>query len=367
MKCLYIFTKGQKKGKACEKLNCKNHNKKVDNLDNNLDSQKKKDYHHNYLKIPFDKNFSLNLEDIYNVKIELDKYIYKMENVKNELENYLYKRISNPNSNRNILGLYGSQGVGKTKIIKSISKILNYPIYTIPLGGIKDSSYLLGHNYTYVESSFGEIVKALIKTQIMNPIIYFDELDKVSESVNGKEIYSLLTFLTDPSQNNVFKDHYFSNVEIDLSKVFFIFTFNDITKIDKVLLDRINLIKTKDYTDKEKMIILSEYTIDDIIKNINPKINIKLSKNCYEWIISEFSSQNLSLREYIFIFEKILMEYNKELLKNYFDKKRKSANDFDDNDENDYYVDKKKFIELFNIIKDSINVKTKETYHHMYL
>ena len=235
-----------------------------------------------------------------------------MNDVKNELLNYLCKKCTNPDSTKNILGLYGSPGLGKTKIVQTLSSILNYPMYTIPLGGVKDSSYLLGHNYTFVESNYGEIVRGLIKTQYMNPIFYFDELDKVSEGNNGKEIYSILTFLTDPSQNLFFKDHYFGSNDItfDLSKSFFIFTFNDISKIDSVLLDRINVINVSEYSYHDKKIILRDYNLKNILSNVNKDlININFRNECYDYMLS--NHQEFSLREYLFLLEKIVMEINK--------------------------------------------------------
>jgi ATP-dependent Lon protease len=228
-------------------------------------------------------------------------------------------------------------------------------MYTIPLGGIKDSSYLLGHNYTYVESNYGEIVKGLIKTQVMNPIFYFDELDKVAESNNGKELYSILTFMTDPSQNTYFKDHYFGSNDItfDLSKSFFIFTFNDISKIDSVLLDRINLINVSDYSTLDKKIILRDYNLQNILININKNlININFEDTCFDYILN--THPGLSLREYIFILERIIMEINKLI----FLEKRNILDFFD--------ID----IELFKTIYRNIDVKNKKKdifYSSLYL
>ncbi len=383
------MTKGKNKGGFCNKLNCTKHTivlpnlntkndyfqkyfslfnnlsnqhqikiiKNIDNLNvlekNSSEFYKNKVFLDNFFTLPWDKFFTFSKIDIQNLEKDFDKHIYKMDDVKNELVNYLCKKCTNPNSTKNILGLYGSPGIGKTKIIQTLSNLLNYPMYTIPLGGIKDSSYLLGHNYTFVESNYGEIVRALVKTKIMNPIIYFDELDKISESNNGKEIYSLLTFITDPSQNTFFKDHYFGSNDItfDLSKVFFIFTFNDITKIDSVLLNRINLINVSDYSISDTKIILKDYNIKNILHNINPKFtNIHFEEECFDYILN--SHPKLTIREYIFLFEKIIMEINKLI-----------------------FLDKKPFedflnitIDIFKSIYNNINVKKKEQlYLSMYL
>lgn len=386
--CKFILTRGKKKGTLCNKLNCKNHKivlpnfttkndyfqkyfslynslpnkhqnkiiKNIDNLNilekNSSEFYKNKVFLDNFFSIPFDKYFKISKNEIVNLEKEIDQHVYKMIDVKNELINYLCKKCTNPNSTKNILGLYGSPGIGKTKIIQTISNLLNYPMYTIPLGGIKDSSYLLGHNYTFVESNYGEIVRALVKTKIMNPIIYFDELDKVSESNNGKEIYSLLTFITDPSQNIFFKDHYFSSNDItfDLSKVFFIFTFNDITKIDSVLLNRINLINVSDYSISDTKIILKNYNIKQILSNVNENFtNMKFDDECFDFILN--SHPNLTIREYIFLFEKIIMQINKLI---FLDKR--VFEDF-------LLINLESFISLYN----SINLKKKELPHlYMY-
>jgi ATP-dependent Lon protease len=208
---------------------------------------------------------------INNIKLEFDKYIYGMENVKNEIINYVCKFITNPNSEKNNIALYGNAGVCKTKFIKILSNILKLPVKIISLGGAKDSSYFLGHNFTYVESNYGIITQSIIDSKVMNPILYFDELDKVSLSEIGKDVYSVLSNLTDSTVNSNFTDHYFRGMSFDLSKVFYVFTFNDINKIDKVLLDRLNVIYVETPTRKEKVIILSEYCLFDIIKNIGIK------------------------------------------------------------------------------------------------
>ena len=168
---------------------------------------------------------------IKSIKKEFDLNIYGMDNVKNEIINNICKFISNPDSQKNNLALYGSAGVCKTKFVKILSKILNLPVQIIPLGGVRDSSFFMGHNFTYVESNYGIIMQSIIDSKIMNPILYFDELDKVSQADTGKDIYSVLSNLTDNTINTSFTDHYFRGMKFDLSKVFYIFTFNDISKI----------------------------------------------------------------------------------------------------------------------------------------
>jgi len=259
---------------------------------------------------------------IENVKKELDESIYGMENVKNEIINYVCKFITNPHSQKNNIALYGSAGVCKTKFIKILSNALNLPLKIISLGGMKDSSYLLGHSQTYQDSKCGIIIQSIIESKIINPILYFDELDKVSHSEYGQDIYSVLSNLTDPTINSCFKDRYFSNLSVDLSKVFYVFTFNDISKINKVLLDRLNVIYVPNPSKQEKVIILKNYCLSDIKKNIGIPLHIEFDDECFISII-DYTNKNVDarissgIRESVRILEKIILEINKEILLNF--------------------------------------------------
>ena len=228
------------------------------------------------------------------IKKRFDKEIYGMENIKNEIINYICKFITNPHSQKNIIALYGSAGVCKTKFVTVLSKVLNIPIKIISLGGMKDSSYLLGHSQTYQDSKCGTIIQSIIDSKVMNPILYFDELDKVSNGEYGQDIYAVLSNLTDP-------------------------TFNDISKINKVLLDRLNIIYIENPSRKEKVIILKNYCLKDILENIGIIVDIQFDDACYHTVIDYTDKQidlkvSSGIRESIRILEKILLEINKELL-----------------------------------------------------
>jgi ATP-dependent Lon protease len=161
-------------------------------------------------------------------------------------------------------------GTGKTSLIKDgISKIFGREFTFIALGGAGDSSFLEGHSYTYEGSSWGKIVQILIDSKCMNPIIYFDELDKVSDTPKGEEIIGILTHLTDTSQNNQFHDKYFSEVDFDISKCLFIFSYNDESKVNPILKDRMYRIQTKGYDVKEKTIIARKYLLPKIREQVN--------------------------------------------------------------------------------------------------
>ena len=252
------------------------------------------------------------------LKSRLDNEISGMENVKNEILNIVCKMITNPSGTRNNIALHGVAGVGKSKFIKVLSDTLELSMKTIPLGGVKDSSFFLGHNYVYVESGPGKIIQNILDSRICNPILYFDELDKISETDNGKDIYSFLMYLTDPTQNKEFTEHYFYGMKFDLSKVFFVFTFNNLEKIDKILLDRLNVIKVESPNNEEIYNILQKHCIPEIIENIGIKKNIVISNeklqilvNFYNQIIDKQVSSGI--REYYRAIEKIFLEINKDI------------------------------------------------------
>ena len=157
-----------------------------------------------------------------------------------------------------------------TSIIKDgISKILGREFAFIALGGAGDSSFLEGHSYTYEGSTWGKIVQILIDSKCMNPIIYFDELDKVSDTPRGQEIIGILTHLTDTTQNSQFHDKYFSEIDFDLSKCLFIFSYNDESKVNPILKDRMYRIQTKGYEAKEKVKIARDYLLPKIREQVN--------------------------------------------------------------------------------------------------
>jgi ATP-dependent Lon protease len=127
---------------------------------------------------------------------------------------------------------------------------------------------LEGHSYTYVGSNWGRIAGLLMETQCMNPVVFFDELDKVSETPRGEEINGVLTHLTDHSQNSQFTDRYFDGIPIDLSRAMFIFSFNDASKIHPVLRDRLTIVNTKGFNREQKQKIAQNYLLPELLKNV---------------------------------------------------------------------------------------------------
>lgn len=244
----------------------------------------------------------------------LNDSIWGLSHVKNEIVNFIVKMITNPKSKRNILALYGNPGTGKSKFVQVLAKELSLPYQVISLGGLRDSAFLTGHGYVYVESSPGKIMQSIIDAKCFNGILYFDELDKVSETEHGKDVFSTLMFITDPTQNSNFRDHYFSGMSFDLSEMFFVFTFNDISKIDKVLLDRLNVIYVDTPTRKDKIIIIRDYCFPEIIENIGLPNDLTIDEEAIEYVLTCIDHESIGVRSIYRVIEKMLMEINKDIV-----------------------------------------------------
>ena len=160
----------------------------------------------------------------------------------------------------------------------------------MPLGGKDNGSFLDGHSYTYVGSQWGRIIGILMETKYMNPIIFIDELDKVSQTEHGREIISILTHLTDSTQNNEFTDKYFSGIKFDLSKALIIFSYNDSDCIDRVLMDRILEIEVKPLAKSEKIEITKTYLLPEILESVGYNIDdILIEHNDLIYLIEKYT------------------------------------------------------------------------------
>ena len=275
------------------------------------------------LTVPFNKTIgteiSSNIQEsrhiINSMRTTLDKRLSFLEKAKDQVINITTQIIRNPNFAINAIGLYGPKGVGKTCLVKSISEALGRPYRSISLGGESESSLLSGHGFTYVGSCPGRIIEILRETKCMNPIILFDELDKVSETHQGKEIIGTLIHLTDSSSNNKYNyDKYFAGIEFDLSKVLFIFTYNDASKIDPILADRLLKIRIDNYSLNEKLEITNKHLISSILNQYTfTQDDIVFEDDAIKYIV-ETSKSEQGMRDIKRKFEIIISRVNTLLL-----------------------------------------------------
>jgi ATP-dependent Lon protease len=228
----------------------------------------------------------------------LDDCVYGLNDAKMQIMQFLGQLIANPNSVGSAIGVGGPPGTGKTTLIREgISKILKRPFALLALGGATDSAFLEGHNYTYEGASWGKVVDVLLQSKTMNPVIYFDELDKISDTPKGEEITGILTHLIDTSQCDEFHDKYFSSISFDMSKALYIFSYNDERRINPILKDRMYRIHTDGYDTAEKIIIATKHLIPKIAENINFKTNdVIINNNTLKYIIDTYTNNEKGVR-----------------------------------------------------------------------
>lgn len=260
-------------------------------------------------------------DEIEKIEDVLNESVYGHSYAKNQIMKIICQWISGEQRGY-CFGFEGSPGIGKTSLAKNgLAHCLTdenndkRPFSLIALGGSCNGSTLEGHGYTYVNSTWGRIVDILMESKCMNPIIYIDELDKVSKSEHGKEIIGILTHLIDSTQNDSFQDKYFSGIDIDLSKALFIFSYNDPSQIDRILLDRIHRIKFDNLTIEEKIVIVNKYLLPEINKKMGFSNIVTLDEDTIIQVINNYTMEPgvRKLKELLF---DIFGEINIDLLKN---------------------------------------------------
>ena len=267
-------------------------------------------------------NYNLSIKDyLKGVNKILDESIYGHKKAKLQIERIIGQWINGENKGY-CFGFEGPPGTGKTSLAKKgIANCLinakgeSRPFAFIAIGGSSNSSILDGHNYTYMGSTWGKLVDILMEKKCMNPIIFIDEIDKVSKTEQGKEIIGILTHLVDSTQNDTFQDKYFSGIDIDLSKVLFIFSYNDVEKIDKILLDRIHRIKFDHLTIHDKTVIVKDFLLPEMTKQIGLEDAVIIEDEAIKFLVNNFTCESgvRKLKELLF---EIVSQINLDLLKN---------------------------------------------------
>jgi endopeptidase La len=298
------------------------------------------------------KSMSRSRDYLQNVAKKLDETVYGHENSKKVLVELVGKWIQNPESTGQVIGLVGPPGIGKTLLAKSISNALGIPLSIVGLGGMSDSADLIGHSFTYAGAQYGMIVRQMIKAGNWRSVMFFDEVDKVSKRNDTNEIYNTLIHITDPNMNQHFQDRFYSSsIEFDLSGVLIVFSYNDSSKLDPILLDRIKEINISAYSTQEKITIAQNYVLKELCENIGFDRNkIFIEDSTIRYVIEKYTLE-AGVRELRRKLEQVLLKLNidrfymrgpfRQLMRKKYLEQIQSI-DFKNNMESDELTDEKK-------------------------
>lgn len=293
-------------------------------------------------------------EFIKKVKDNLDEKLFGMEKVKEQILLFLTAKIMNPSMKKVNLGLVGPPGIGKTSIAKTIADVMEWGFEQISCGGIDKAEFLKGHDYTYIGSQPGEIVKCLKRMNHNNGIIFLDELEK---GANNPDIKSALLHITDNSQNNEFKDNYMGELVLDISNIWYIASMNDPPK-DQALADRWWLINLEGYSTTDKVKIAKNYIMPKLLKNIGLKKDSVVFD--YEYIIKNYCTES---EKGVRSLERILADLVNKVYFNSIHKNNSIETSFNiENDENNPEVSNKNIDILLKNINTNINVSLSMMY-----
>jgi DNA polymerase III delta prime subunit len=241
----------------------------------------------------------------------LNDAIYGQEEAKLQILQYIAAKIANPDKKGTSLILAGPPGIGKTELIKNgIAKAFDWPFQFISLGGDSDASTYTGHQLVYESSHCGKIVNSLIGAKSMSMILMFDEVDKISATPKGEEVQHLLIHLTDPVQNELFEDKYLAGIPLDLGSVLYVFSANDVGRLDRILLDRMTVIQLAGYNAKEKLTIAEQFLLPKALDEVGLKDKVGISKEILQYIIEHYANEEPGVRELKRCMEQLAQKIN---------------------------------------------------------
>jgi len=241
----------------------------------------------------------------------LNDAIYGQEEAKLQILQYIGAKIANPAKKGTSLLLVGPPGIGKTALIKNgIAPAFDWPFQFISLGGDSDASTYTGHQLVYESSHCGKIVNSLIQAKSMSMILMFDEVDKISATPKGEEVAHLLIHMTDPVQNELFEDKYLAGVPIDLGHVLYVFSANDINRIDRVLRDRFMVVKLAGYNAKEKLAIAEQFLLPQALADVGLVDKVGINKEILQYVIEHYANEEAGVRELKRCLEQVAQKIN---------------------------------------------------------
>ena len=257
--------------------------------DSSPESNVSRTYITTLLDIPWEAE-SPERDDLDEVQKVLDEEHYGLEKVKERIIDSLAVRNITNGGDVPIICLFGPPGTGKTSIAQSVAKALGKEFVRIALGGVKDESEIRGHRRTYVGAIPGRIINGVIDAKVKNPLILFDEIDKVGTDYRSDTSAALLEVL-DAEQNSHFVDHYVE-LPFDLSKALFICTANDLSTMSEPLLDRMEIIELNSYTENEKLHIAKDHLVPkQLKKNGITTDNLEITDDAISSIINEYTME----------------------------------------------------------------------------